>query len=117
MVKLISPASASCISTVFMGLCNSAEPWFLDFLAVYRILYVVYIVDVTGRVELRHEKCVSIPELILHKWTVELFEAQGSKLILDPLEIVSIGIVTSRNKTGCGGIDSIGAEASVLPGT
>ena len=110
MVELVSPTAASCVSAVFMGSGHVIKPWLLDLSAMYRILYIVDIMDITGRMELWHKQGVSVPELVLHKWSVEFFETKSCKLVLHPLQIVAICVVTARNKTGSRCVDSIWTE-------
>ena len=81
-----------------MGVGYVGKPRLLDLPAVSWFLDVVDVMDVSGAVELWHEEGVSVPELVLYERSVELLESKGCKLVLDPLDVVSVWIVSAWNE-------------------
>ncbi|MPM51401.1 hypothetical protein SDC9_98149 [bioreactor metagenome] len=115
MVEAVTPATASGFPPILMGFSNLAQPGLFDGLGVHRILHVVDIVDVAGTVELRHEKSISVPELVLHKRAVELLKTETAQLVLDPLQVVAVGVVATWDEAAGRGVEPIGAERTGLP--
>ncbi len=71
--------------------------------------------DVSCTVELGHEESIAVPELVFYKRSVKLLKAQGCKLVLDPADVIAVGVVTAGDEAGDGGIQTVGSELRVLP--
>ena len=96
-VETVVPAAASGSTAVFVYCANVGQIRLFNALCVCRSLDTVDIVDVAGRMELRHEQRITVPKLSLYERTIEFLEAERTELVLDRLKELHVRVGSAGN--------------------
>ena len=98
-----------------MRLLHLLEEGFLDRRRVGGLLHEVDVMDVAGRMELRHIERVHVPELILDQRPSHLLKAHADELGLHQIQKLPVGMLFAHRDAGGTQADRIFAEANVAP--
>src|SRR3989339_2104162 len=79
-IKAIAPAFASGSKPVFMGSLHIFYNILRQIFCILWLFYVIALVNVPCRMELRHEQCVHIPEIAFDNRPCHLLKSKGNEL-------------------------------------
>ena len=114
-VELVAPAPASGGPSILVDFCHPVQIWLLYIFGHCWCLYVVYIVNIPGSVELWHKEGIAVPELGFNQRSVILFKTQGDQLVLDAVKEYCIWVVAADNKPCRRCVHIVAAECLALP--
>ena len=114
-VKRIIPAAASRIAAVFVCGGYVRQKGLVDFFRIHRIFYVINVVNVARRVELRHKQRVAVPKFRFDKRPVEFFKAERSEFIFYAFQKRHVGVCAAGYDARRRNADIVRAEACAFP--
>ena len=114
-IETIVPTAALRGTAILVGRGDGGEIGLLDKFGLGRVGDIVDVMYIAGRVELGHEKSITVPEFRLDETAVEFLEAEGSELVLHALEEFYIGVATARDEAGSRRVYVVGPEGCALP--
>ncbi len=112
----VPPAGRARRPAVLVGRGHSAQERFGDGRPMRRLLHEVHVVNIAGRVKLRHEERVHVPELGLHERTAHLLKAHADQFPLHQVQKLPIGMPPAHRNTRRAEADRIFAKAGAAPG-
>ena len=115
MVKCVIPSATSCISTVFMNVCNICKIWLFNFFCMCRIFYAVNVMNITCCMELRHKQSITIPKFSFYQRPVEFLKTKCCKFIFDRFKELDIRICPAWYDSCRRNRNVVSTESSVFP--
>ncbi len=114
-VEVIAPAGRAGPAAVLVRRGDLLSVGLLDLPAMRGVLHKIDVMNVAGRVELRHEQRVHVPEFVLHQGAAHLLKAHADELILHEIEELPVGMLPADADAGRAERDIVGAELLLLP--
>ncbi|MBA7674858.1 hypothetical protein ES703_83083 [subsurface metagenome] len=114
-VEGIAPAQTPGFPAALMGCSHLVQIGLLNLPGMGWILDMIYVVDIPGRVKLRHKQRIAVPKLCLQQGPVKLFKAQGDQFILQLLQEFHIRIFSAQQHAQRRNIDVVAPQGKLFP--
>ena len=114
-VEGVTPTARSRVAAAFMHGRDLGQERLGNWDGVAWVLDEVHVVGLAGRVELRHEEGVHVPELVFDQPAAHLLEPHAHELDFDQIEELPVGMLLAGRDAGRFEGDRVLAKAPLAP--